>query len=258
MPDPAMATVRCARRREQPRWTCCGAAGAAGVRRRSARRERREEHARDPGAAAILCLAAAVGGRRGRARLESSSRPGGGSGSRGRMMRAAAATGWTTGQLGEGASGQGRGAGQEGARASGGRASGVGEGQRPVRGSAATTFCMATLRLIGPRDRAPKATTTFRAERRYPGRRWAGPAGAGGRQAASAGSMAYTCKVDGQAFRRYGCREMCLYLWFFFCTLFLVRASSPMNPSQDRDVRCCKLITVVTTNKANFWACAVS
>jgi len=66
LPDPAMATVRCARRREQPRWTCCGAAGAAGVRRRSARRERREEHATDPGAAAILCLAAAVGGRRGR------------------------------------------------------------------------------------------------------------------------------------------------------------------------------------------------
>jgi hypothetical protein len=101
------------------------------VRRRPAGRETLEKHTRDHGAVAILCLAVAVGGRRGRARLESSSRPGGDSGSRGRMMRAAAATGWTTGQWGEGASGKGRGAGQERARASGG-----GRGRRGTATSA--------------------------------------------------------------------------------------------------------------------------
>jgi hypothetical protein len=53
LPDPAMATRRCARRREHPRRSCCcGAGAAAAARRRSARRERWEE-ARDDGAAIL-------------------------------------------------------------------------------------------------------------------------------------------------------------------------------------------------------------
>ena len=147
MPDPAMATTRWARRREQPMRSCCGTAGmaTAAARRRSATRERWED-ARDDGAAAILSLAAAVGGGNwrggGEARLGTGRwQPSSFARREYGMLRAAATTG-------------------HGERARGG----VGEGQRPVRESGATAFCMADHSPYRPTDRAPRAPdpATFR------------------------------------------------------------------------------------------------